>query len=109
MSETATPNVRTLDVGQVISSHTSRKQTPLAIATYRLSLWLRSPRPYLMLIGFALFLGFWYFAVEVWKLPRFAEMPGPTEVLREWFSKNPTYGLSVFTPEGIRHRLFKER
>jgi len=103
MSETATPNVRTLDVGQVISSHTSRKQTPLAIATYRLSLWLRSPRPYLMLIGFALFLGFWYFAVEVWKLPRFAEMPGPTEVLREWFSKNPTYGLSVFTPEYYLH------
>ena len=25
-----------------------------------------------MLIGFALFLGFWYLSVEVWKLPRFA-------------------------------------
>ena len=54
---------------------------------HRFSLWLKSPRPYLMLIGFALFLGFWYLSVEVWKLPRFAEMPGPTEVLREWFSK----------------------
>jgi NitT/TauT family transport system permease protein len=86
-----------------MSSHTSRKQTPLAVAMYRLSLWLRSPRPYLMLTGFAFFIGFWYFAVEVWKLPRFAEMPGPTEVLREWFSKDPTYGLSVFTPEYYLH------
>jgi NitT/TauT family transport system permease protein len=103
MSETAASDIPRLNAGQVVSSHTSRKQTPFAVAMYRLSLWLRSPRPYLMLIGFALFLGFWYFAVEVWKLPRFAEMPGPTVVLREWFSRNPIYGLSVFTPEYYLH------
>ena len=70
---------------------------------YRVSLWLKSPRPYLMLIGFGLFLGFWYLAVEVWKLPRFREMPGITGVIKEWISKDPTYGLSLYTPEYYKH------
>ena len=56
-----------------------------------------------MLVGFTLFIGFWYLAVEVWQLPRFSEMPGPTVVVREWFSRNPTYGLSIFTPEYYMH------
>ena len=51
----------------------------LALTFHRAALWLQSPRPYLMFIGFSLFLGFWYLAVEVWKLPRFAEMPGLTD------------------------------
>ncbi len=65
--------------------------------------WIKSPRPYLMLIGFALFLGFWYFAVEVWKLPRFREMPGITVVIREWLSPDPTYGLSLYSAEYYKH------
>jgi ABC-type nitrate/sulfonate/bicarbonate transport system permease component len=73
------------------------------ITLYRMSLWIKSPRPYLMLIGFALFLGFWYLAVEVWKLPRFREMPGLTSVVREWLSPNPTYGLSIYTEEYYTH------
>ena len=73
------------------------------LTLYRLSLWLKSPRPYLMLIGFALFLGFWYLAVEVWKLPRFREMPGITVVIREWISKDPAYGLSLYTGEYYQH------
>jgi len=52
-----------------------------------------------MLIGFALFLGFWYLAVDVWKLPRFAQLPGPDAVIKEWFNRNPAYGISIFTPE----------
>ena len=73
------------------------------LTLYRLSLWAKSPRPYLMLIGFTLFLGFWYLSVEVWKLPRFREMPGITVVLKEWFSKDPTFGLSFYTPEYYQH------
>ena len=72
---------------------------------YRMSLWLKSPRPYLMFIGFALFLGFWYLAVEVWQLPRFREMPGLTAVIKEWLSPNPTYGLSLYTEEYYQHIL----
>ena len=77
--------------------------TGLALTMYRLSMWLQSPRPYLMLIGFAIFLAFWYLAVEVWKLPRFREMPGLTAVVQEWLSRDPTYGLSVYTPEYYEH------
>lgn len=70
---------------------------------YRFSLWLRSPKPYLMFIGFAIFLGCWYFFVEVWKLPRFQDMPGLTVVWKEMFSRDPIYGLSVYTPEYYQH------
>ena len=73
------------------------------LTLYRMSLWLKSPRPYQMLIGFSLFLGFWYLSVEVWKLPRFREMPGLTAVIKEWISPDPAYGLSIFTPEYYKH------
>ena len=77
--------------------------TTMALTVYRIATWLKSPRPYLMLIGFALFLGFWMLSVEIWKLPRFVDMPGPTEVFTEWFSEDPYYGLSIYTPEYYKH------
>lgn len=77
--------------------------TGLSLTLFRISRWLRSPKPYLMLLGFAIFLGFWYLAVEVWKLPRFREMPGLTTVVKEWLSRDPTYGLSIYTPEYYEH------
>jgi ABC-type nitrate/sulfonate/bicarbonate transport system permease component len=75
----------------------------LALTMFRVGQWLKSPRPYLMLIGFALFLGGWYLAVQVWKLPRFEQMPGLTVVIKEWLNPNPVYGLSVHTPEYYTH------
>lgn len=75
----------------------------VSLTMYRVAQWLKSPKPYLMLIGFAIFLGFWYLSTEVWKLPRFREMPGLTVVLKEWVSKDPTYGLSIYTPEYYEH------
>ncbi|MEO7337168.1 MAG: ABC transporter permease subunit [Caldimonas sp.] len=77
--------------------------TGWALLSFRLSQWLRSPRPYLMLAGFAIMLGLWYLTVQVWKLPRFVDMPGLTTVVREMFSHNPVYGLSVYTPEYYQH------
>jgi ABC-type nitrate/sulfonate/bicarbonate transport system permease component len=77
----------------------------LGLTMFRMAHWLKSPRPYLMLIGFALFLGFWYLAVELWKLPRFREMPGLTSVVKEWLSPSPTYGLSLYTAEYYQHIL----
>ena len=79
--------------------------TSMALTVYRISTWLKSPRPYLMIIGFALVMSFWYLSVEIWKLPRFVDMPGPTEVFSEWFSKDPYYGLSIYTPEYYKHIL----
>ena len=73
------------------------------LTLYRFRQWIKSPRPYLMAIGFALFLGFWYLAVEVWKLPRFRDMPGLTAVVKEWLNPNPVYGLSIYTAEYYTH------
>ncbi|HEU4921825.1 MAG TPA: ABC transporter permease subunit [Burkholderiales bacterium] len=86
-----------------LSGPLTEEMSSLSLTMYRFSLWLKSPRPYLMLIGFALFLGFWYLAVEVWRLPRFREMPGVTAVVKEWLSPNPTYGLSFYTEEYYQH------
>jgi len=86
-----------------LSGPLTEEMSTLGLTMYRLSLWAKSPRPYLMLIGFALFLGFWYFAVEVWKLPRFREMPGVTTVVKEWLAPSPTYGLSIYTEEYYQH------
>lgn len=73
------------------------------LTLYRISQWIKSPRPYLMVIGIALFLSTWYFFVEVWKLPRFQEMPGLTVVFKEWLNPNPVYGLSLYTAEYYKH------
>jgi sulfonate transport system permease protein len=77
----------------------------LGLIMFRMAQWLKSPRPYLMLIGVALFLGFWYLAVELWRVPRFREMPGLTSVVKEWLSPSPTYGLSLYTAEYYQHIL----
>lgn len=77
--------------------------TGLTLTLFRMSQWIRSPKPYLMFLGFALLLGLWYFTVEVWKLPRFRDMPGLTVVVKEMFSKDPVYGLSIYTPEYYQH------
>jgi len=51
----------------------------------------------LALLGFAVVIGAWYLAVDVLALPRFAILPGPSEVFREWTSRDPAYGVSLFT------------
>ena len=79
------------------------EMTGTALTMYRISNWLKSPKPYLMLIGVGFLLGIWYLFVEVWKLPRFEDMPGLTEVVIEYFSRDPIYGLSVYTPEYYTH------
>jgi NitT/TauT family transport system permease protein len=48
-------------------------------------------------LGVGAFLGAWYLAVDVLALPRFAILPGPTEVIGEWTSRDPDYGVSLFT------------
>jgi NitT/TauT family transport system permease protein len=67
--------------------------------------WLRSPKPYLMAIGYALLVGFWYLTVDVLALPRFKELPGVSQVVREWTSEQPSYGLSIYTPVYYEHIL----
>ena len=92
-----------MGAGQSPASGGGRHRGGTGLALHRASAWFRSSRPYLMLTGFGLFLAGWYLTVEVWKLPRFAEMPGLTVVVKEWLSKDPTYGLSLYTPEYYQH------
>src|SRR6516164_3319902 len=102
MTETEVTGLRTFQPAEsgIVATDTPNSW---ALSMHRTALWLKSPRPYLMLIGFGLFLGFWYLSVEVLKLPRFAQMPGPTEVIDEWLNQDPTYGLSIFIPEYYMH------
>ena len=72
---------------------------------YKLATWVRYGRPQLAAVGYLSFLALWYLTVEVWELPRFADMPGLTEVITEWTSENPTYGLSLYTREYYSHML----
>lgn len=74
-----------------------------AIAWFKFGRWISGPKPYLMLVGFALFLGLWYMTVEVWRLPRFAKLPGLTAVVTEWLNPDPMYGVSLFTREYYDH------
>jgi NitT/TauT family transport system permease protein len=75
----------------------------LGCALRRVAEWFRSPRLYLMLLGYALTLAAWYLAVDVLKLPRFREMPGLGQVVKEWMSRDPTFGLSIHTPVYYSH------
>ena len=71
--------------------------------------WFKGPRPYLLLFGYGLFLASWYLTVERFRLPRFEKMPGLTEVVREWVSPDPTFGLSLHTPVYNDHILVSLR
>jgi len=81
----------------------------VARAAHALAAWIASPRPWLALLGFVLVAGFWHLAVEVWKLPRFAGMPGLVATWREFTSRDPVYGLSLYTPEYYVHILASVR
>jgi hypothetical protein len=58
MSEVELSSFRGANARRAMTSDTVSQATSLALTMYRLSSWLKSPRPYLMLIGFAGFLGF---------------------------------------------------
>ena len=74
-----------------------------AIKQNKLLSVLFGSRLYLMLVGFIVFLAFWHFAVDVWRLPRFSQMPGFFTVLKEWLNPDPVYGLSIYTAEYYTH------
>ena len=82
---------------------TTSSNATFAIKENKLLSILLRPRLYLMLIGFLIFLAFWHLAVDVWKLPRFSQMPGLFTVLQELTNPNPVYGLSVYTAEYYMH------
>jgi NitT/TauT family transport system permease protein len=75
----------------------------LSLFFFRTKLWLKSPTPYLTLLGLFCFILAWWLTTEVWQLPRFEKLPGPVSVVTEWVSKDPSYGISIYTPEYYEH------
>ena len=81
----------------------------LGTILWRLGQWFKSPRPYLMVLGYALFLSIWYLVVDVWALGRFAKMPGLMQVAHEWASRDPAFGVSIHTGVYYDHILTSVR
>lgn len=61
---------------------------------------------WLMWVGYAMALSTWYAATNWLPIDAFARMPGPVEVIVEWFSPDPYYGISIFTTDYYVHILY---
>ncbi len=103
VSDTVAARVHGATPAKAATSSDPSAASGMALTMFRISQWISSPKPYLMLLGFALMLGLWYLSVEIWRWPRFRDMPGLTAVIKEWMSPDPAYGLSIFTPEYYQH------
>lgn len=77
----------------------------LRLLGFRARRTLASRRPWLMLLGIALWLFAYWFLTEGIKAPRFDKIPGPVAVLREWLSPAPFQGISIFTETYYLHIL----
>lgn len=71
--------------------------TGLRLAWYRARRGVKTPTPYLMVFGVALWLVTYSLLTEILKVPRFEKIPGPIEVITEWLSPDPAWGMSLFT------------
>jgi NitT/TauT family transport system permease protein len=70
---------------------------PRTPARRRLRAWVLSPAAPLAALGFVLVVVAWYLAVDVLELWRFRALPSPVDVYREWTSRHPVYGTSLYT------------
>jgi len=78
-------------------------QKLLASVVSAAKVWVRSPELYWRLLGYLFFFGSWFVVVEALALPRFAKLPGITQVVHEWLSRDPVFGLSIHTPVYYAH------
>jgi len=60
----------------------------------------------LTLAGFVIFVGLWWVTVSLLKLPWFNRLPGPVEVVSEWLSPEPTFGISIYTKDYYTHIFY---
>ena len=66
---------------------------------------LKTTTPYFMAFGVFLWLFTYYLLCEGWALPRFNKIPGPVEVITEWISRDPDWGISFFSEDYQQHIL----
>ncbi len=70
---------------------------------YRWKKALRTPTPYLMAFGIGLWILTYYLLTEGWQVWRFQKLPGPVEVITEWFNPDPMWGISLYTETYYHH------
>ena len=69
----------------------------------RLRRSLRNSRVYQGVLGVGVFFLIWYLLVDVFGGWRFAEMPKLVVGVKEWVSRDPVFGVSLFTAEYYKH------
>lgn len=75
----------------------------LPLLLFRLRQTVTQPRTYLGLMGVISMVLLWYVLTELLNLPRFNKLPGPVAVWKEFTSRTPTYGISIYAPEYYMH------
>lgn len=78
---------------------TQAPPTGFKLAMYRLRKTFGTPQPYLMFFGVFLWLFTYYLLCEGIQVPRFEKIPGPLEVITEFFSEDPIWGTSLYTED----------
>jgi len=63
---------------------------------YRIKKFLKKPDMYLMILGIVAFFLVYTALVDLFKVPRFKLMPSLFEGAKEWVSKDPVYGISIY-------------
>jgi NitT/TauT family transport system permease protein len=86
-----------------MSSNTAELSSPAPAPKPGLRAWPALSRAGWIATGLALALLFWLLTVDILALPRFRNLPRLGEVLKEWTSPNPVYGLSLYTPIYYQH------
>jgi len=81
----------------------TRRISTWSLSLFRLRHWLSQSSPYLGFAGIASLLLVWYLTTEFFNIPRFNKLPGPVAVWREFTSHDPTYGISIYTPDYYMH------
>lgn len=74
-----------------------------SLFSFRLRQTLTQPRTYIGILGVISMLLLWYVLTELLSLPRFNKLPGPVAVWKEFTSRTPTYGISIYTPDYYMH------
>ena len=74
-----------------------------SLALFRLRHSLTQRAPYVGLLGIISLILAWYLLTEFFNLPRFNKLPGPVAVWKEFPSREPTYGISIYTPNYYMH------
>ena len=74
-------------------------------------IWLRARSPQLIygLFGLVSFFAAWYFFTAVVIPPRFNVIPDPATLFSEWISRDPAYGISIFTAKYYDHIIISVR